>query len=193
MHLTPRSRWLEIDEEADLALAEALLARRAATSSAPTLPGRIGAVVFDFDGVFTDNKVLVFADLQEAVLCDRADGLGIELLRTHGVPTLILSREVHPVVRARATKLELDILHGIREKVPILDTWLAERGIDWAAVVYVGNDVNDLECIRRAGCGVAVADAHPQVRAAADLVLSRRGGDGAVRELCEMILEQGRR
>ncbi len=144
----------------------------------------------DFDGVFTDNKVVVFQDGGEAVICDRGDGWGIGQLKKSGLPLLILSTEPNPVVKARADKLGLPCLQNILDKWAALDAWLQERDIDPAQVVYIGNDANDLPCMTRVGCAVAPADAHPSARAVAQIVLDHRGGDGAIRELCDLILAQ---
>jgi N-acylneuraminate cytidylyltransferase len=138
----------------------------------------------------TDNRVTVSADGREAVVCDRGDGLGIERLRAAGVPMAVLSRERDPVVAARCAKLGLPVEQGLLDKVPRLLAWLAARGIDPAQAVYVGNDVNDLEAMAAVGCAVAPADAHPEALRRARLVLDRRGGAGAVRELADLILER---
>lgn len=183
---------VDIDTEADWRQAEWRLAHFTQPLVRPAgrdlrLPARIRLVVFDFDGVMTDNRVWVDGDGHERVACHRGDGLGLSQLREAGVPMLVLSTEQHPVVSARCRKLGLECVQGASDKAARLRELLAARAIDPADVVYVGNDVNDLGCLALAGCGVAVADAHPTVLAAADLVLERRGGDGAVRELCERI------
>lgn len=187
LHVAPRSRWLEVDEPGDLQVAAALL------DAAPPqpLPADVAAVVFDFDGVFTDNRVLVGADGSEMVTCSRADGLGLSRLRSLGLPLLVLSGEKHPVAAARCAKLGLECRAGVDEKLPVLQAWAAERGIDLARVVYVGNDTNDVTCLRAVGWGIVVADAHPAAAAAARIRLEHRGGHGAVRELCDRI-EAGR-
>jgi N-acylneuraminate cytidylyltransferase len=149
----------------------------------------VALVVFDFDGVMTDNRVLVLQDGTEGVLCSRADGYGLEMLRHAGVPAVVLSKEQNPVVAARCRKLKLECVQGIDDKLPELKRLAAARGAPQDKVAYVGNDVNDLECLAWAGAAVVVADAHPKALAAADLVLGKPGGHGAVRELCEMILE----
>jgi N-acylneuraminate cytidylyltransferase len=184
----PAERHLEIDTAADLRRAEARAARLHHQSRADALPDPVDAVVFDFDGVFTDNRVFVFEDEQEAVLCDRGDGMGISRLRGHGLPLLVLSSEVNPVVKARTDKLDLETMHGVNDKPGVLDAWLRERDLAWERTVFVGNDVNDVGCLRRAGCGVVVADAYDDAKAAADVVLSQPGGRRAVRELCDLIL-----
>jgi N-acylneuraminate cytidylyltransferase len=114
--------------------------------------------------------------------------MGVALLRRAGVPMLILSTEVNPVVRARADKLRVPVLHGIDDKEDALRRWAQEQGMPLADIAYLGNDVNDLPAMRIVGWPVAVADAHPLVRAEARVVLHRRGGDGAVRELVERVL-----
>ena len=150
---------------------------------------RIRLVVFDFDGVFTDNRVLVSEDGHESVFCSRADGLGVQLLQKSGVPCVVLSTEKNPVVGARCRKLGLECIQGRWNKVAALDGLVADKQIPWSTVAYVGNDVNDLACLERAGVSVCVADAHPSVRAVSRLVTKRPGGDGAVREICEWILK----
>ena len=153
------------------------------------LPKPIGAVVFDFDGVFTDNSIWLDQDGREAVVCRRDDGMGISRLRKLGVPILVLSTEINPVVSARCRKLEIECIQACNDKLPALKRWCTYRGIDRANIVFAGNDVNDVECLAWAGCGVAVADAYPEALHAARVVLSRAGGQGAVRELCDLILE----
>jgi N-acylneuraminate cytidylyltransferase len=151
----------------------------------------IDFVVFDFDGVFTDNTVWVTQDTGiELVQCSRADGLGIALMHQAGVPMYVLSTEVNPVVEARCQKLGLEVEHGIADKGTRLKELLNERGIDPSRVAYVGNDVNDAGCLELVGTAVVVADAHPDVIGLADHVLSRSGGSGAVREFCDALLAQ---
>src|SRR5690606_29002516 len=136
-HVMPAERCLEIDEPADLAVAEALVRHGEAAARTRPLPDPIDAVVFDFDGVFTDNRVLVGDDGHEAVLCDRGDGMGISLLRASGIPLLILSKEQNPVVARRADKLRLECLHGIDDKPAALGAWLSERGLRWEQTIFV--------------------------------------------------------
>jgi len=156
----------------------------------PPLPLHPALLVFDFDGVFTDNKVWTAQDGAESVACDRRDGLGIDRLRDAGIPMFILSKETNPVVQARARKLRIDVAGGCDTKAAFLTRFMAERGIDPAGVVYMGNDINDLEAMAVVGHAVAPADAHPDVKHVASLVLSCRGGDGAVRELSDIIISK---
>ena len=159
----------------------------------------IHTIAFDFDGVFTDNKVYVAEDGTEIVRCDRADGLGIDLLRAARARGLIdaavfiLSKEKNPVVEARARKLRLACHHGYDDKLKFMTAHLSMTRPDdihpFAGLVFVGNDVNDLDIMVRAGFSVAPSDAHPRVRDAASTVLSERGGDGFVRAFIERLLQ----
>ena len=182
-------RCLEIDEPVDVEIAEVLMRQRGQMRRAQELPDPVRALVMDFDGVLTDNRVYVMEDGREAVACSRGDGMGIVALRRQGLDILVLSSEENPVVAARCRKLMVECLHGVERKLPALQRWLEERDIPPESVVYVGNDVNDVECLRYVGCPVVVGDAHPDVRRFARFVLSRPGGQGAVRELCDLILQ----
>ncbi len=145
-------------------------------------------IVFDFDGVLTDNRVLVFDDGREAVMCNRADGLGFDCLRAAGIPTLIMSTERSPVVSARAAKLRVPVLQAVRDKGEALMSHCSTHGIDRERVMYVGNDVNDLPAMRLVGHRIAVADSNPAVMAIATHVIAARGGEGVAREIAEVLL-----
>ena len=185
-HETPAANWIEIDEPADVVVAEARLAASASPKKT-ALSGRVSGVVFDFDGVMTDDRVILNEDGVESVRCSRGYGYGIEQIRQAGLHVSVLSREVNPVVQVRCEKLKIECLQGIRDKATSLREWAVQKAIPLSEIVYVGNDLPDIPCLEMVGFGVAVADAHPKVRAMADLVLERRGGDGAVREICELI------
>ena len=181
--IVPELHALEVDSPADLAVARAL-------ASAIDRPAAldVDALVTDFDGVHTDDHVAVDSEGRESVRVSREDGMGVGLARDAGVRMLILSTEVDPVVSARARKLQVPVLHGIADKAQALKEWITLENLDPARVAYVGNDVNDLGCLQSVGWPVAVADAHPRVLAAARLVLARRGGEGAVREVCDLVV-----
>ncbi|MFB7558435.1 cytidylyltransferase domain-containing protein [Streptomyces brevispora] len=183
---TDPARVLEIDDPHDLARARAL----APLLDPAPLPTRedIDAVVLDFDGTQTDDRVLIDADGRETVAVHRGDGLGIAALRKAGLPLLILSTEQNPVVAARAHKLRVPVLHGIDRKDLALKQWCDEQSIAPERVLYVGNDVNDLPCFALAGWPVAVASAHDSVRAAARAVTTTPGGFGAIREIAAWLL-----
>lgn len=154
-------------------------------------PEKVSLIVMDFDGVLTDNRVWVDETGREAVAAFRSDSLGLALLRGRsGIEPLVISMETNPVVTARCRKMNVPVLQGINHKAEALKKLLAERGISPAEVVYLGNDVNDLECFPFAGYAVAPSDAEPEVQMAADMVLTRSGGHGAVREMCDLLMER---
>ena len=184
----PAARCLEIDEPDDLRLAELLLWRREEGRRLSGVPAAVRAVVLDFDGVFTDNRVLVLEDGSEGVFCNRSDGAALARLTQTGIPVLVLSAETSGVVAARCRKLGLECRQGCQDKLSAMRTWLAEREIPPEQTVYLGNDANDVACLGAVGCGVAVADAYPEALAAARVVLQNPGGSGAIRELVELLI-----
>ncbi|QIY57253.1 acylneuraminate cytidylyltransferase [Streptomyces sp. RPA4-5] len=186
---TDPARVLEIDDPHDLARARALapLLDAPRPGALPTLDD-IDAVVLDFDGTQTDDRVLIDADGREIVAVHRGDGLGIAALRKAELKLLILSSETNPVVAARARKLQVPVLHGIDRKDLALKQWCEEAGIAPERVLYVGNDVNDLPCFDLVGWPVAVANAHDVVRGAARAVTATPGGSGAIREIAAWLL-----
>lgn len=154
----------------------------------------IKIVVFDFDGVFTDNHVYVDSDGKETVMCSRDDGIGLEMLRTNGITPIVLSSESNAVVQARCKKLDVPCFSGIRNKLEKLRNILTEMNIvdegeiRWSEVAYVGNDINDFECMATVGLPIAVQDANIKAIYASKKVLDSLGGYGAVREACEYIV-----
>jgi len=154
---------------------------------------RIGLVVFDFDGVFTDNRVWVNERGEEAVACWRGDGLGLRRLDDVGVTYAIVSTEPNPVVAFRAEKLRARCVHGVDDKLSVVRREAATIGVELADVVYVGNDVNDRECLEAVGLPVVPSDAWPEVIPLARWVLERPGGRGCVRELCDALWDVRRR
>src|SRR4030067_1404242 len=115
------------------------------------MAGQIQMIVFDFDGVFTDNRVIVLQDGTEGVLCSRADGFGLEAVRKLGIRLLVLSKEKNPVVSARCRKLNLPCIQGCDHKEETLKKEADRCGIPLKSVAYMGNDINDLECLKMAG------------------------------------------
>ncbi|MGQ5224423.1 cytidylyltransferase domain-containing protein [Streptomyces sp. yara] len=185
---TDPARVLEVDDPHDLARARALAPLLDAGRAGLPTADDIDAVVLDFDGTQTDDRVLIDADGREFVSVHRGDGLGVAALRRGGLKLLILSTEQNPVVAARARKLKIPVLHGVDRKDLALKQWCEEQGIAPERVLYVGNDVNDLPCFALVGWPVAVASAHDAVRGAARAVTTLPGGDGAVREIAGWIL-----
>jgi len=157
-----------------------------------SIPEKVQLLVLDFDGVLTDNRVWVDQDGREMVSASRSDSLGLNILREKGVQVFVISKETNPVVAARCRKMNLPYIQSEDDKETALKKLLVECGVDPANAVYCGNDVNDLPCFPLVGWAVAVADAMPEVARQADYVLTRPGGRGAVRELCDLILKGGR-
>jgi 3-deoxy-D-manno-octulosonate 8-phosphate phosphatase (KDO 8-P phosphatase) len=147
----------------------------------------IELVVFDFDGVFTDNKVHLTENGLECVLCFRSDGLGLDMLRGLNIKMAIISGEKNSIVLTRAKKLCLDCYHGVDKKESVLRTSAEQYGVSLTKTAFVGNDINDLSCLRLVGLPVVVADAYREVKKVARLLLTKKGGAGAVREFCELV------
>ena len=156
------------------------------------MPRRVELVICDFDGVITDNRVWVDQDGRETVAAFRSDSPRIRELRERGMDVMILSSEPNPVVAARAKKMGVESIHGvgIQDKGRVMREVLAQKNIPAENVIYIGNDLNDLPCFEVAGWSVAVADAYPEVIRVADYVLKARGGHGALREVCDLILNK---
>ena len=154
-------------------------------------PKQAKLLVMDFDGVMTDNRVLVDENGLESVFADRSDGLGLGLLRAQTpMQTLILSKETNPVVTKRAQKLKIPVLQAIDDKAAVLREEMRKRNLSAEETVYIGNDINDLPVLDMVGYFAAPADSHPEVLRRADLVLKRKGGRGALRELCDKLISQ---
>ena len=153
---------------------------------------RVRLAVFDFDGVFTDNRVWVNERGEELLAFSRSDGLGLRRLDEVGVSYLILSTEPNPIVGARAGKLRADCRQGIDDKHAVLCDEATRRGVTLDETAYVGNDVNDAACLAAVAVPVVPADAWPEAKALARWVLSRPGGGGCVREFCDALWEARR-
>ena len=154
----------------------------------------IHTIVFDFDGVFTDNKVWIDQNGVESVRCDRGDGLGFDLLcafkkaNNWTLNYFILSKEKNSVVSMRAEKLQVACVQSISNKAEYLVNYLGENNLGAEGLVYLGNDLNDLGAMRIAGFSVAPIDAHAVVLDQVDLVLPKKGGDGFVRAFIELLI-----
>ena len=148
----------------------------------------ISLVVFDFDGVMTDNRVRVHQSGDEAVWCHRGDGLGIARLREAAFDIIVLSTETNPVVAARCRKLNIQAIQSCDDKLTALQQFAAGRNLSAGQIAYVGNDINDLACMQWVGWPIAVADALPDVRAVAKWVTRLPGGGGAVREVADRLV-----
>jgi N-acylneuraminate cytidylyltransferase len=181
---------IEIDCEEDLQICDKILTQRALQNNINRLPDKVGLLALDFDGVFTDNKVIINENGIESVIVDRGDGMGIASIKKLGIPIAVISTEHNSVVRARCKKLDIECIQGIDDKVKVFQKYISDKHIDPDSTIYVGNDINDIDCIKAAKCGVAVANAHAMLKEIADITLSHSGGSGAIREICDLIIRK---
>ena len=148
---------------------------------------KIKLIFFDFDGVFTNNSVIVDENGKESVICNRSDGIGLSRLREGGVKLIIVSTELNHVVSARAKKLKIKVFQGVENKLKLIQKILDEESIVPSESIFVGNDINDIPAMNYVGVGVAPADSYSEVKLICDILLKRNGGHGAVREICDMV------
>lgn len=158
----------------------------------PTLKEKfksIEFIVFDFDGVFTDNNVYTDQNGNESVISSKFDGFGLKKIKDLGISLFILSTEKNKVVEKRAKKLEIDFLQGLssEEKAIELKKLVENNNLDYDSVAYMGNDINDIQCLADCGLPIVVNDCHPEVIKYADYITDTKGGHGAVREVCDII------
>jgi N-acylneuraminate cytidylyltransferase len=177
----------QIDESGDIELIEHLMSFRRPRPGVDF--SKVRLLVLDFDGVLTDNRVFVSQDGTESVACSRGDGFGIGLLLQAGIEVVVVSKEQNPVVTARCRKLSIPCIQSCDDKLPVVKKLAADRGLAPGQLAYVGNDLNDLECLRWVGIPVGVADSVDAVRAAVKWLTRAPGGHGAVREVCDLILQ----
>lgn len=180
----------QIDSEPDFELCDWILSEKNKKQQLARLPVHPQLVISDFDGVMTDNKVVLSETGTESVVCNRSDGLGLQLFKTLKIPFVVLSTEANGVVKKRCEKLDIPCQHNIGNKAKALDELMKRYDVLPDNIIYIGNDVNDLECMRQVGCSIAVADAHPAILSIADIVLHKQGGQGAVREFCDLMLSK---
>ncbi len=176
-----RSEWLVLHGGLDLVLPGR--PRR-------PLPEVVDLVIFDFDGVITDNRVWVTEEGREMVAAYRSDSWGISMLRKAGIKSVVLSTEVNPVVTARCRKMNVPVYQGIADKGEALSSVLRDLNATPERTIFLGNDTNDLPCFPLVACALVVADAIPEARDQADIILTRNGGHGAVRELCDLLIQR---
>jgi len=148
---------------------------------------KIKLIVYDFDGVMTDNKVYVDQNGNEMVQVNRSDGLGVSEIKKLGIEQIIISTEKNPVVTARANKLGIYCLQGIDNKKGALINYCIKNDIDLQFTAFVGNDINDKEAMEVAGVTFCPSDAHESIKNISDNVLNTKGGDGLIREFFDIL------
>ena len=150
---------------------------------------RIKLIAFDFDGVFTDGKVIVREDGVESVVCSRKDTLRFSELKDAGVRLVVISKEGNPVVAKRCEKMGVGCFQGVDNKLDLLSKLILREGVLWENVAYMGDDINDLPCLKLVGVAITVADGDDKCIEVANIITSRNGGNHAVREVCDLILK----
>lgn len=146
-------------------------------------------IVYDFDGVMTDNMAYVNQEGVESVRVNRGDGLGISGIKQLGLFQIIVSTETNPVVAARAEKLNIECYHGVRDKLSCIQEYSVENAIAFQQIAFVGNDINDLEAMQAVGLKICPSDARPEIIQISDIILDCKGGSGVVREIFDLIKE----
>lgn len=148
-------------------------------------------IVYDFDGVMTDNRAMVDEHGNEYVIVHRGDGYGVRMIKDQlHIPQIILSTEVNPVVARRAEKLKIPVIHNAGDdKKTILASYCRDNGIAPEKVMYIGNDLNDYEAMMLCGYHACPADAEPEILAVCDFVFAAKGGCGVIRELYRILSE----
>lgn len=151
---------------------------------------QVSGVIFDFDGVFTDNSVYVDQEGRESVRCSRLDGIGLAGLRSLGLPMVVISSEKNPVVASRCSKLSIECHYGVTDKVAVAFAWAKKQSMSLEAVAFVGNDVNDIPLLKAVGFSVVVQDCVSACLPYADFMICKKGGNGAVRVFCDYITDR---
>lgn len=144
-------------------------------------------VIFDFDGVFTDNKVIISQNGVESVSCNRSDGLGLSRLKKIDIKSFIISTESNTVVSVRAKKLKIPVIQNVQNKDEAVSKLCKELDISLENTMFVGNDINDIPALKIVGFPVAVFDAYEEILPYVNFKTNKNGGEGAVREICDLI------
>lgn len=185
------SSLVEIDSMTDWKIIEELLVNRLMKSKSHQ---RIDYLVLDVDGVFTNGQVFYSADGELAKAFDMRDGMGLEILRQHQVEVIVMTSENSELVAQRMKKLQIqNTFLGVKDKYSFLKQFIKDRNSSFAAVAYIGDDVNDLTNICSVGWSFSPADATEIIKQKADYVLTKFAAGGAIREACEKIITYNER
>ena len=186
----PEETYFEIDEPSDWIIAEGLLKNsRKATPGLKDKVQKIKCLLTDSDGVLTDGGMYYSENGDELKKFNTKDGMGFKLIKEKGFITGIITGENVEIVRRRAQKMKLDLVYlGVQDKMKAIDEICAKLNLKYDEIAYIGDDINDLEVIKNVGFGCTVSDAMQCVKEAADYVARLNGGQGAVREVVELIL-----
>ncbi len=151
---------------------------------------KIKLLVCDVDGVFSDGRIYLGNDGEELKAFHTKDGFGIKALAASGVSIAIITGRDSVIVANRMKALNVaHIIQGQEDKLPALKALTDKLDLSPSEVAYIGDDIPDLACIKSVSLGIAVGDAHPFVIQSADYITFTRGGFGAVREVCDLIMQ----
>jgi YrbI family 3-deoxy-D-manno-octulosonate 8-phosphate phosphatase len=190
--IMPDDTLIEIDEPHDFLLIEQLLKSRLRKHKTKLIDPKLA--IFDVDGVFTDASVIYTSAGENSKVFNMQDGMGIELLRKSGIHIAVMTSENSEIVKQRMTKLKIQNLFlGVKDKYARLDNLIQQLGITWNSVIYIGDDINDLTNINSAGFSICPSNAVPEIKRSADYILTKSGGNGAVREAAEYIIRLNNR
>ncbi|SHG44736.1 N-acylneuraminate cytidylyltransferase [Salegentibacter echinorum] len=187
----PANSYVEIDSEADWEIAEKLLKSQLISNKGNA---RITHLFLDVDGVFTDGKVLFSESGELAKSFDMRDGMGLEILRQHGIEVRVMTSENSPLVAARMKKLKIDKVYlGVKDKFGLLQNLMHQENLKSSNLAYVGDDVNDMANMCKVGWSFAPANAMREIKNIADVNLSKASGSGAIREACDFLYKYNKR
>lgn len=183
--------YFEIDEPSDWVIVENLLKNRGNDQNELyEIAQNIKMLITDSDGVLTDGGMYYSENGDELKKFNTKDGMGVQLLREHGIPTVIITGENIELVRRRGQKLNIEEIHlGIKEKAALIKELAQKYNIDMSQIAYIGDDINDLESLKIVGLGCCVADGMEAVKERARYITKAGGGKGALREVAELILK----
>tara|TARA_B100001113_G_C21118406_1_gene626339 strand:- start:705 stop:1184 length:480 start_codon:yes stop_codon:yes gene_type:complete len=153
---------------------------------------KISLIVYDFDGVMTDNRAMIFNNGDEAVFINRSDGLAIEKIKSLGIIQIIISTEKNNIVLKRAKKLNIPAINGVRSKVKELKKYVENNEISLSETAFVGNDLNDLDVMNVVGLRIAPSDSAKEILNIADYITKTKGGFGVIREFYSKLLEENK-
>lgn len=183
----PEDTLIEIDEKEDWVVIEKLIENRLSKFKKGN-PG-IKLMVLDVDGVFTEGKVSTGYEKEVSKDFSLIDGMGLEIIREEGIEVIVMTSEDSDIVKTRMSKLKLETYLGVKDKYSFLEKIRQEKGINRNEIAYIGDDINDLANICSVKWGIVPNNGVIENKLKADLVLSTKGGDGAIREAVNFILK----
>lgn len=187
MYEMDRWKYYEIDNPGDLEICEYFMKNKILKEDAVPKMKNIKLIVYDCDGVLTDNKVTLTKSARECLRFNRSDGAAMAAIKKLGLGQVIMTTEQKSAIEKRADKLHVPAMIGVMDKKKALLEYCKKCGINLKDVAYLGNDINDLDAMKLTGWPLCPLDAFDEIKAISKIVLTRNGGDGVVRELFNYI------